>query len=178
MKDTHEVAALYNPSLETPDTPSLLCGMARPVSREELIATIPPKAACDKLMARFFDDERSPVPTYRMYILEVLLLNTDGRLDLLHQPSFMRQYEEHFADPSKTPVMWLGLLFSMLSPIMFSYYCNGDEPPEYEGTSRSLSELYRVRTAQVSRFPSSCSVGSISTIRSVLILQIVLDDGR
>ena len=156
MKETHEVAALYNPSLEIPDAPSLLCGMARPVSREELIATIPPKAACDKLMARFFDDERSPVQTYRTYILEVLFFinfsYTDRRLDLLHQPSFMRQYEEHFADPSKTPVMWLGLLFSMLSPIMFSYYCNGDEPPEYEGTSRSLSELYRVRTAQVSRF--------------------------
>ncbi|KAK0107235.1 hypothetical protein ONS95_003937 [Cadophora gregata] len=130
MKETHEVAALYNPYAS--DAPGLLCGMASPVSREELIATIPPKAACDKLMARFFDDEKSPVPTFH----------------LLHKPSFMRQYEEHFADPSKTPVMWLGLFFSMLSLIMFSYYCNKDEPPEYEGTSRSLSELYRVRTAQ------------------------------
>ncbi|KAH7356780.1 fungal-specific transcription factor domain-containing protein [Rhexocercosporidium sp. MPI-PUGE-AT-0058] len=114
MKETQDVAALYNPSLEVPDAPSLLCGMARP------------------LMARFFDDENSPVPTYH----------------LLHQPSFMRQYEEHWADPSKTSIMWLGLLFSMLSPIMFSYHSNDDEPPEYEGTSRSLSELYRVRTTQ------------------------------
>ncbi|KAL2073294.1 hypothetical protein VTL71DRAFT_10618 [Oculimacula yallundae] len=132
MKDTQDVAALYNPCFDVPDAPSLLYGMARPVSREELIASIPSKPACDKLMARFFDDEHSPVPTYH----------------LLHEPSFMRQYEEHWADPSKTPVMWLGLLFSMLSPIMFSYFSNGDEPPEYEGTSRSLSELYRVRTAQ------------------------------
>lgn len=69
MKETQDVTALYNPSFGVPDAPSLLCGMARPVSREELIATIPPKVACDKLMARFFDEENSPVPTYRMCIL-------------------------------------------------------------------------------------------------------------
>ncbi|CZT44129.1 uncharacterized protein RSE6_04257 [Rhynchosporium secalis] len=132
MKETQEMAAHYNPSLEVPDATSLLCGMARPVSREELLASIPPKPACDKLMARFFDEEHSPVPTYH----------------LLHEPSFMRQYKAHWAEPSKTSIMWLGLLFSILSPIMFSYFSNDDEPPEYGGTSRSLSELYRVRTAQ------------------------------
>ena len=44
--------------------------------------------------------------------------------------------------------MWLGLLFSMLSLTMLSYYIFEDEPPEYEGISKSLSELYRLRTAQ------------------------------
>ena len=74
MKETQDVAALYNPSMEVPDAPSLICGMVRPLSREELIATIPAKPACDKLMARFFDEQNSPVPTYRVLLLARFLL--------------------------------------------------------------------------------------------------------
>lgn len=44
--------------------------------------------------------------------------------------------------------MWLGLLFSMLSMTMLSYNVRQDEPPEYEGISDSLFELYRIRTVQ------------------------------
>lgn len=44
--------------------------------------------------------------------------------------------------------MWLGLLFSMLTLVMLSYHILLDEPPEYEGVSESLFELYRLRTAQ------------------------------
>jgi hypothetical protein len=60
----------------------------------------------------------------------------------------MQQYEKHWENPSETKIMWIGLLFSMLSLIMLSFYLNEDEPPEYEGTSHSLYELYRLRTAQ------------------------------
>lgn len=60
----------------------------------------------------------------------------------------MQQYEKHWENPSETKIMWIGLLFSMLSLIMLSFYLNEDEPPEYEGTSQSLYELYRLRTAQ------------------------------
>jgi hypothetical protein len=60
----------------------------------------------------------------------------------------MKQYEEHWENPSQTKIMWIGLLFSMLSLMMLSFYLNDDEPPEYEGTSHSLYELYRLRTAQ------------------------------
>ena len=44
--------------------------------------------------------------------------------------------------------MWLGLLFSILDLTMLSYHQFEEEPPEYEGISESLSELYRLRTAQ------------------------------
>jgi len=32
---------------------------------EEILATLPAKPAADKMMKRFFDDENSPVPTFR-----------------------------------------------------------------------------------------------------------------
>lgn len=43
--------------------------------------------------------------------------------------------------------MWLGLLFSILGITMLAYYQN-EEPPEFEGRSESLFQLYRMRTAQ------------------------------
>jgi hypothetical protein len=44
--------------------------------------------------------------------------------------------------------MWLGLLFSILGIVMLSYHQFDNESSEYEGTSRTLCELYRLRTAQ------------------------------
>jgi hypothetical protein len=44
--------------------------------------------------------------------------------------------------------MWLGLLFSILSLTTSSFCQPSAEPPEFEGVSKSLSELYRLRTSQ------------------------------
>jgi hypothetical protein len=55
---------------------------------------------------------------------------------------------EHWRDPSLTNVMWLGLLFSILSITMLSFHLFDKEPAEYEGITDALYELYRLRTAQ------------------------------
>jgi hypothetical protein len=44
--------------------------------------------------------------------------------------------------------MWLGLLFSILSLVMLGSRWAEDEPPEDNGNSSSLAELYRLRVAQ------------------------------
>src|SRR4051794_16113194 len=44
--------------------------------------------------------------------------------------------------------MWLGLLFSILTLSMLSYHFFDNEPPEYEGISGALLNLYLKRTAQ------------------------------
>ncbi|RDL36150.1 uncharacterized protein BP5553_06762 [Venustampulla echinocandica] len=112
--------------------PPLLYGPVKPVSFEELLASVPARPALDKLIEKFFDEKDSPVPTFHM----------------LHKPTFMQQYEEHWKTPKATKPMWLGLLFSVLSLVMLSYHLLEEEPPEYEGDSDSLSELYRLRTTQ------------------------------
>lgn len=71
----------------------------------------------------------------------------------------MRQYREHLTAPDKTPIMWLGLFFAVLSQIMLSYHLSSDEPPEYEGISASLSQLYRVKAIQC------LAMGDISTCK-------------
>ncbi|KAH8163371.1 hypothetical protein CIB48_g4883 [Xylaria polymorpha] len=59
----------------------------------------------------------------------------------------MREYNEHWRDPSQANCIWLGLVFSILGITMLAYHQYG-EPPKYKGLSESLFQLYRIRTAQ------------------------------
>lgn len=76
------------------------------------------------------------------------------------------QYDEHWRDPSQTSIMWLGLLFSILGITMLAYHQYG-EPPEYEGISEALFQLYRVRTAQClqSGDVAKCLPYTVETLR-------------
>ncbi|KKK24816.1 hypothetical protein AOCH_000267, partial [Aspergillus ochraceoroseus] len=112
------------------DGSSFLFGHVKPMERIEILATFPPKPEVDKLIRQFFDRKTLPITVPA----------------ILHEPTFMREYAEHWKEPSKTNIIWLGLLFSILGIVMLSYHQYG-EPPEYEGLSESLFQLYRLRTA-------------------------------
>ena len=64
----------------------------------DLIAALPLKATSDGLIARFFENDDPAIPIN--YIL--------------HRQTFMEEYARHCTHPSRTPIVWLGLLFSML----------------------------------------------------------------
>ncbi|GAM39498.1 hypothetical protein TCE0_034f11099 [Talaromyces pinophilus] len=113
------------------DGSSLLFGQVQRTDKIELLTTLPPKHQVDKLIHHFFDRDHFPITI----------------VPILHEPTFMREYAEHWKDPTKTSVIWLGLLFSILSINMLAYQQFG-EPPDYEGMSESLVHLYRLRTAQ------------------------------
>ncbi|RAO64651.1 uncharacterized protein BHQ10_000663 [Talaromyces amestolkiae] len=101
------------------DGSSLLFGQVQRTDKIELLTTLPPKHQVDKLIHHFFDRDNFPITIY----------------------------SEHWKDPTKTSVIWLGLLFSILSINMLAYQQFG-EPPDYEGMSEPLVQLYRLRTAQ------------------------------
>jgi hypothetical protein len=53
------------------------------------------------------------------------------------------QYNEHWKDPSKTCIVWIGMLFAMMRLAMLSYYHDGDEPPEFRGKSLDMARNFR-----------------------------------
>lgn len=59
-----------------------------------------------------------------------------------------RQYNEHWTDPSKTKIIWIGLLFGILCHALQSYRRSDTEPSEYKGTLATTIELYRLRAAE------------------------------
>ncbi|KAL2845926.1 hypothetical protein BJY01DRAFT_213775 [Aspergillus pseudoustus] len=114
----------------TVDGTSLLFSQVQPVDIAEIIASLPPKPEIDKLLQWFFDYDSFPLSIP----------------PILHQPTFMREYNGHWKDPSQTSMIWIGLLFSILGITMLA--SQFDESPEYQGISESRFELYRLRTAQ------------------------------
>lgn len=108
--------------------PTLLLG-ALPASEIELRAELPPKSTILTLCSRYFN-------------------SMDHAVSIIHSPTFLKQLKIHWEDPSKTSVMWLGLLYSVLCLAMLSYHKVGDEPPEWRGRTLELAAEYRLRTVQ------------------------------
>lgn len=76
--------------------PDLLFGRQRHVTKNEILAAIPPRAEADQLVNAYFEA-------------------MDMAPALMHRPTFMREYHEFWNNPFNTPVMWLGLLFSIFA---------------------------------------------------------------
>ncbi|KAG9230545.1 hypothetical protein BJ875DRAFT_152352 [Amylocarpus encephaloides] len=130
MQSMHNLHTSFSSAIS--NGPPLLFSQVKPATFEEILATLPSKPAVDKILERFFDEKDSPMPSFH----------------ILHQPTFMREYETHWLNPRATKIMWVGLLFSICSAVMLSYNLVEDEPPEYEGVTERLYELYRLRTTQ------------------------------
>ncbi|KAK4241856.1 hypothetical protein C8A03DRAFT_11962 [Achaetomium macrosporum] len=140
---------LQTPFSHIVDGSSLLFTQVKPLERMEILTTVPPKSQVDRMISYFFD-RSFPV-----------------RLPpIIHEPTFMREYNEHWKDPSRTNLIWLGLLFSILGITMLAYHQYG-EPPEYEGVSESLLQLYRIRTSQclLSGDITKCLPYTVETLR-------------
>ena len=68
--------------------------------------------------------------------------------DILHPPSWHREYGRHWQNPEETNPAILGQLFAICGLAMQSYHKNQDEPYEYRGRAVSLSANYRSLTQQ------------------------------
>jgi len=127
IEKSYEKVASTKPSTAR-DTPTFLIG-STPATEIELRAELPPKSSVLTLCGRYFN-------------------SMDNAVNIIHGPTFQSQLRAHWQDPSKTPVMWLGLLYSVLCLAMLSYNKVGDEPPEWKGRCLELAALYRLRTVQ------------------------------
>ena len=125
-KSYENVMASKPPSAR--DGPTFLVG-AVPATEVELRAELPPKSTILTLCGRYFN-------------------SMDNAINIVHAPSFHQLLRNHWQDPSKSPIMWLGLLYSVLSLAMLSYHKVGDEPPEWKGRALELAAEYRLRTVQ------------------------------
>ncbi|KAJ4295810.1 hypothetical protein N0V88_004512 [Collariella sp. IMI 366227] len=118
--------------LATPTTakqpPVLLMGVT-PTSEAEIRANLPPKSTILALCHRYFN-------------------SVENATNLVHAPTFYQELRDHWEDPSKTPIMWLALLYSILSVAVLSYHKVGDEPPVWKGRVLEGVSEYRLRTVQ------------------------------
>ncbi|XXG98616.1 hypothetical protein Hte_004941 [Hypoxylon texense] len=110
------------------DSPIFLLS-APPATEVELRSELPSRSSIMTLISRYFN-------------------SLDTAASIVHGPTFQQQLRNHWQDPSKSSIMWLGLLYAMLCLAMLSYHKVGDEPPEWKGRSLDLAAEYRLRTVQ------------------------------
>jgi hypothetical protein len=108
--------------------PTLLLGPPR-ATEAELRAGLPSKTTVRALCARYFN-------------------SLDDAVNIIHAPTFQKQLDKHWEDPTKTQVMWLGLLYSVLTLAVLSHNKIGDEPPEWKGRTLEIAGEYRLRCVQ------------------------------
>ncbi|KAH7372239.1 hypothetical protein BKA66DRAFT_572363 [Pyrenochaeta sp. MPI-SDFR-AT-0127] len=116
-------------SEERPPGTSFLMGGQKPSSRADVLSRFPPKNTADILVSRFFN-------TY------------DPGIHIIHGPTFQKEYDRHWLNPDETPIIWIGLVYSMICIALQSYTRAGDEPPEYHNKSWTMSKEYGELTAQ------------------------------
>ncbi|PLN76152.1 fungal-specific transcription factor domain-domain-containing protein [Aspergillus taichungensis] len=105
----------------------LLYGRCRLTSRDDILSALPPRYAVDRYISRYFN-----------------------YLDLVsaaavHGPVFLREYEAFWANPSAVPIIWLGLLFSMICLACLA--SNQHDNPDTESLSLQI-DLYREKIVQ------------------------------
>jgi hypothetical protein len=115
-------------------------------SMPEILRSFPPKQVTDILIARFFDIYNQD-PQFRKLILDKIL-PVLIRLEIIHGPTYQKQYDQHWRSPQDSGIVWLGLTYSMMMIALISYERNGDEPPEYRGRTEQMYRDYRRLTAQ------------------------------
>lgn len=82
-------------NLSSSNANSLLRSPMR-LTKPELLHALPPKHIVDKVLATWFN-------------------SSDPFITLIHKIQFENEYRQFWKEPSKAPVMWLGLLYAIMS---------------------------------------------------------------
>ncbi|KAF7714820.1 Fungal Zn(2)-Cys(6) binuclear cluster domain-containing protein [Penicillium ucsense] len=110
-------------------SPALLLGMARPITKDEVLADIPSRSVADRLVSKF-------------------LKSAEPALVALHVPTFQREYEEFWHDPYSKPFTWIALLFDVFA-LSISWIYRGEQALSSDlVNSAARWDLYRTRAAQ------------------------------
>ncbi|KAI1453001.1 fungal-specific transcription factor domain-containing protein [Annulohypoxylon moriforme] len=124
---------------ETPEFevtgPQLLYGCPRHATKEELLASIPPRQVTDRLISHYFNSfEMSPA--------------------VLHSIQFLKEYEQFWESPSTASFIWLALLFAIMS-LSAQFQMFKIDPGEQFRSSitsetdlHTMMELFRQNTVQ------------------------------
>lgn len=125
----HEQFQKVEASKEDHSTGAFLFRAPRLNDKSEILASFPSKPVVDRLVARYFN-------AY------------DPAVHIIHGPTFQTQYDQHWANPGETSIVFYALLYAIMTVALQSYHRAGDEPPEYRGKSLEISVSFRRLTAQ------------------------------
>ena len=135
-KDDYDLPDPHTDTGQLPfiERPILLFGSNKDATKREILSSIPPRPVVDRLISGYFS------------AMDVA--------PIIHGPSFLREYEKFWENPTDTPVMWIGMLFAMMCLATQSQSLLANDPrgvdqhplpPQYV---QHLVRLYQEKTVQ------------------------------
>ncbi|PLB45462.1 hypothetical protein P170DRAFT_512152 [Aspergillus steynii IBT 23096] len=110
-------------------TPTLLFGLSKPASKEDLLADIPPRPVTDRLISQFFNSSEPFIVIFHIF-------------------TFQSEYNKFWEYPEKTSLPWLGLIYGILT-MSVSIHQRLQEPlPSPLKDPANALATFRKRTAQ------------------------------
>ncbi|KAJ5784552.1 uncharacterized protein N7503_009764 [Penicillium pulvis] len=110
-------------------SPVLLLGMARKVTKQEILADIPARSVADRLIARF-------LKTYEPSIV------------VIHVPTFRKEYEQFWNNPLGMSYTWIALLYAIMA-LSISLLNRSEEPfPISQVDPMSMWDVFRRKASQ------------------------------
>lgn len=110
-------------------SPTLLLGLNKAVSKEDLLTDIPPRPVTDRLIAQFINS-KEPV------------------LSTIHIPTFQKKYTLFWSTPQDTSLSWLAYLYAILTLSITIHQRLGEPLPVYLEGSANIITTFRKRAAQ------------------------------
>ena len=106
-----------------------MLGNSGTVTKEQLIQAVPDKKSADRLLSLWFN---SPDPFK----------------PIIHAPTFQDEYRRFWKNPKDTPVMWLGLLFAILS--LAESFGLRDNNPASQAAQQCLAKVNKYHSMSAS----------------------------
>ena len=96
--------------------------------------------------------------------------------EILHGPTYQTQYDQHWANPQDTDIMWLALTYSMMMIVLISYSRFGEEPQEYKGRTEQMYRDYKRLVGQ--SFMLIDVTHPTNYLLETLVLYVIADVGK
>ena len=106
-----------------------MLGLTSELTKDQLIAGVPEKRVADRLLSLWFN---SPDPFK----------------PIIHGPTFQETYKRFWRNPKDTPVMWLGLMFAIMS--LAASFALRDVHPDNPDLQEKLAEVNRYHSFSAS----------------------------
>lgn len=122
----------------------LVFGQPQCRNTSEIMQSLPPRSVCDILLSQYFNSQYMVIRESTCLFAKLILIP----LAILHPLKFQDEYERFWQDSSKVSILWIGLLFSVLSlATILRQVANTTLPTEF-GEFVVSPKIFRLKTTE------------------------------
>jgi hypothetical protein len=110
-----------------------------------MLANLPPRLAVDRLISRYFN---STSPALCKVFNETQSSPANKVPVIIHRPTFNKHYRQFWLDPEGTPIIFIGLLYAIMTLATLSGLSSEEIHPDTRGSPHEMLQAYKENCVQ------------------------------